>query len=639
MRKRTRWLISFFMIFTVLLLYTSSKSSILRSEGGNFKNTKEGLQLKQGDVVTQQLSSHHKDIEAISISFNQDVKQANFYAKLKLITEHETEEMTITSDNIQDGGELQVSLPEKIQKEATDLKVVLEDIKFDENKGIYVTTAFPLENKNLNINGEVKENKVLAVKYILSSFPYWKIGAILVLSLFVATLLLWVGKRIVVEYVVIASIFGSFFAIFTPIHQASDEWVHFLKSEDVAQGNFITPKHDDTVGYFVSPKVLDTYLHPVAKDDKINPDVIEYTKQFSIRPDPPSEQVFEGQATTAVYTAIPYIPQAVGIKAAMILDTNIWTANILGRIVNLFVFICMSAYALYKMPVMRRTFMFFMLAPIIMFHAASLSADAVLMGSSFIFIALLMRLWFHTESFKKSEFITMGIAGIVMTLCKFTYWPLLLLMLFGGVNKYGTKKNYWLFNISIIGIATLIVAGWNLFVMKYVGDGLNSGHVSATEQISFMLHHPLEALKVFIRSFDHGLDEWIEMYNVFGFLSTPLTGILYLYPIVFVVIAVIDQKDGVPKLDWMKKWGVRFCVASVTILIMLSLYLTWTTVGNPYIYGIQGRYFIPVIPFILLLIQQYFIVKVEKPNIDTFASRAAVLFLTYAFVSWFAKLF
>ncbi|MDM5190561.1 DUF2142 domain-containing protein [Bacillus sp. DX4.1] len=639
MRKKTKWFISFFVIFAILLLYTSSNSSILRAEGGNFKNTKEGYRLQQGDTITQQLSNHHKDMSAISVHFNSDVKQANFHAKLKLITKSANEEIDVTSDMFTEGGELNIPLAENIQKEATDLKVVLEQVKFDENKGIYITTAFPIEDRLLNVNGEVKENKVLAVDYTLSSLPYWKIGVIVALSLLVATLLLWVGKRIVVEYILIATIFGSFFAIFTPIHQTSDEWVHFLKSQDVAQGNFITPKHDGNVGYFVSQKILDTYLHPVKRDEKMNPDVIDYVKQFSIRPDAPNKQVFEPQATTAVYTVIPYIPQAIGIKAAMLFDTNIWTANILGRIVNLLAFIVMSAYALQKMPVMRRTFMFFMLAPIIMFHAASLSADAVLMGASFIFIALLMRLWFHNEPLKKSEFITMAIAGIVMALCKFTYWPLLLLMLFGGVDKYGTKKKFWLFNVGVTGIAALFVAGWNIFVMKYVGDGLNSGNVSATGQISYMLHHPLEALKVFIRSFDHGLDEWIEMYNVFGFLSTPLKGILYLYPIVFVIISIIDQKEGVPKLDWMKKWSLRFCIASVTLLVMLSLYMTWTTVGNPYIFGIQGRYFIPIIPFILLLVQQYFKVNVEKPNVDTFASKAAILFLTYAFVFWFGKLF
>ncbi|WP_026594234.1 DUF2142 domain-containing protein [Bacillus sp. UNC437CL72CviS29] len=639
MKKRTKWLISFLVIFTIMLLYASSRSSLLRSEGGNFKNTKEGFQLQQGDTITQQLSNSHKDIKAISLHLNSDVKQAHFTGELKLITKNETEEINVTSDMFKEDGELYIPLPERIQKEATDLRIVLEKIKFDENKGIYITTAFPIEGKMLNVNGETKDNKVLVVDYKLSSVPYWKWGVLLTLSVLIATLFVWVGKRIVVEYTLIAMIFGSFFAVYTPIHQTSDEWVHFLKSQDVAQGNLITPKHEGNVGYFVSQKILDTYLHPVKRDEKINPDAIDYVKQFSIRPDAKEQQVFEPQATTAVYTFIPYIPQAIGIKLAMLADTNIWTANILGRLVNLFAFIAMSAYALYKMPVMRRTFMFFMLAPIIMFHAASLSADAVLMGSSFIFIALLMRLWFHNEGLTKAEFISMAVSGIIMTLCKFTYWPLLLLMLFGGVAKHGTKKKYWLFNIGVIGGAAILVAGWNIFVMKYVGDGLNSGDVSATRQISYMLHHPLEALKVFIRSFDHGLDEWIEMYNVFGFLSTPLKGILYLYPIVFVIIAIIDQKEGVPTLDWMKKWSLRFCIASVILLVMLSLYMTWTTVGSPYILGIQGRYFIPIIPFILLLVQQHFKFKIEKPDVDIFASKAAILFLTYAFVFWLVKLF
>lgn len=210
MKKGTKWLISFLIIFAVLLLYASSKSSLLKSEGGNFKNTKEGFQLKQQDKITQQLSNSHKNIAAISLHFNSEVKQAHFSGELKLITKGETENINLTSDMFKEDGELYIPLSKKIQKKSTDLKIVIENIKFDENKGIYITTAFPIEDKMIDVNGEMKENKVVAVDYHLSSLPYWKLGVLLVLSGLVALLLVWAGKKIVVEYVLIATIFGSF---------------------------------------------------------------------------------------------------------------------------------------------------------------------------------------------------------------------------------------------------------------------------------------------------------------------------------------------------------------------------------------------------------------------------------------------
>ncbi|WP_379970340.1 DUF2142 domain-containing protein [Ectobacillus sp. sgz5001026] len=638
MTRSLRWSIIFISILAIIFLYASSRGDLVHEQAGNTKNLRDYIPLHAGDTVSQYLLPKHTNIEGITIGFNSEASETGFTADVKIVSDSGYDEFHISNLQLNVLGQVYLPLS-KVKGNEKKLEVQLSNIKYDGAKEISLKTAEPFENASVSINDKAYQAKAMVVTYSLASVPYGKLAVLFVLAASLTAFLLFAGTNIVKEYVIIALVFGFFFAVFTPIYQASDEYVHYLKSEDVAQGHLITPKVNGYVGYYVSQKILDTEVAPIERDEKFNPDIAKYIQGSSVTPDDPSKQVFTFQPTTAVYTFIPYIPQAIGLKIAMIFHADIWTANIFGRLANLFAFLAISAYALSQIPVMKRTFMFFMLGPIIMFHASSLSGDAMLMSFSFLFFAMLMKVWFQKEEVTKKERILLAISGCLMALCKFTYWPLLLLMLLVSPEKFGSKKSYIRYNGIVIGIATLLVAGWNVFVMHYVGDAVAGGHVSASKQLAFIMQNPIGALQVFTRSFDHGMSEWLQMYNTIGFLSTPLRGIIAIYPIVLVLIAILDQQDRPFVLSNMQTWGFRFVTASVTILIMLSLYLTWTSIGNMYVYGVQGRYFIPIIPVILMLIRSHFTIKIDKPNIAIFASRAAALFLAYSFLFWYAKLY
>lgn len=638
MKRLTKSLVIFLVIATIIFVYASARGKIMHAQGGNTKNARQFVTIMPGDTVSQVLYPKHTNVKGITLAFN-EAKDANFTADVEVRSANGDDLFHISSDQMDILGQVSLPLSNDVQGSEQKLELVISNIHYDNKKNVSIKAAEPLENTVMTINKEPIKNTAVVVTYTLSSIPYLKLFVLLLLAGCVTWCLSFAGSNLIREYALIATLFGLLFAIFTPIHQSSDEYVHYLKSQDVAAGHLITPKYNGDVGYFVSPKILDTVVAPVEKDEKFNPDVYHFISSQSVTPDDPSKQVFTKQPTTAVYTFIPYIPQAIGIKVAMLFHTSIWTANIFGRLANLFAFVLMSTYALKLMPIMKRTFMFFMLGPIIMFHASSLSADSVLMGSSFMFFALLMKLWFEKETMSRKDKILLGLSGFIMVICKFTYWPLVLLVLLAPSARFGSKKEFIRFSGIFIGITTLAVAAWNLFVMKYVGDAVAGGNVSASKQLLFMLHHPVEALHVFTVSLDHGLSEWIQMYNTFGFLSTPLKAILYIYPIIIVLLAVLDHQDRPLPLHKFQVWGLRVSVMAVTFLVMLSLYLTWTTVGNQYIFGIQGRYFIPIIPPLLLLIRQHFTLQVDKPSIPIFASRAATLFLAYSFLFWFAKMF
>ena len=60
-----------------------------------------------------------------------------------------------------------------------------------------------------------------------------------------------------------------------------------------------------------------------------------------------------------------------------------------------------------------------------------------------------------------------------------------------------------------------------------------------------------------------------------------------------------------------------FFVGIVCIGIMAALFFSWTPLGSQEIEGIQGRYFLPVLPIVLLLLQNN-IIYIRHRNIDKY---------------------
>ena len=64
----------------------------------------------------------------------------------------------------------------------------------------------------------------------------------------------------------------------------------------------------------------------------------------------------------------------------------------------------------------------------------------------------------------------------------------------------------------------------------------------------------------------------------------------------------------------MAKIIITLVILAIIALIFTSLYVQWTTVGSKSILGIQGRYFIPILPLAAILIGS--VIKVENKYKD-----------------------
>ncbi|MHC4555045.1 MAG: DUF2142 domain-containing protein [Planctomycetota bacterium] len=127
---------------------------------------------------------------------------------------------------------------------------------------------------------------------------------------------------------------------------------------------------------------------------------------------------------------------------------------------------------------------------------------------------------------------------------------------------------------------------------------------------------------------------WI---GVLGFLDTWLPKWIYWsYPFVLILAALLD-KGRANRLGWLQKIWIVCIVIQVYLLIDLSLYLIWTPPGADTIHGVQGRYFLPLVMPVLLILYNHGLKLPELPFTKLAATGYSIAVLMATCLSVYAR--
>ena len=126
--------------------------------------------------------------------------------------------------------------------------------------------------------------------------------------------------------------------------------------------------------------------------------------------------------------------------------------------------------------------------------------------------------------------------------------------------------------------------------------------VNPIQQIQYILNHPINYLQNFIQSSIHLAKFHLQgLIGIFGWLDYSMDWWVYALFIGVGIYLVYTTKMS--SKDRMKPWQIILIFGSIffTYAFMMTIfYLNWKTVGSPIIDGTQGRYFISLLPFVLL---------------------------------------
>jgi uncharacterized membrane protein len=279
------------------------------------------------------------------------------------------------------------------------------------------------------------------------------------------------------------------------------------------------------------------------------------------------------------------------------------------------------------------------LIPMLLFQQSVVTVDSV----SYALLALFISYVFYlrqTSVVTRKQWLILGVICVSIVLAKpliFLFLPLIFLL----VRRQNIK---WITMITIVCIAAFL--GWLFLTSSKTGGAtaaistLPSG-VNSQEQVKTLLTHPKRGLRVAWNSYmtPYGDDQARGVIGVFGAADTyyPLwmsAG----YAILLGVLCLtnIDAKR-VKRIE--KRWLILCTVLCIGYFaaVNIAIYLSYTPVNFEIVYGVQGRYFLPIV---IVVASTLFIggARIQKVDIPRFKYWSVIamtvlvllaLFITY----------
>jgi uncharacterized membrane protein len=289
-----------------------------------------------------------------------------------------------------------------------------------------------------------------------------------------------------------------------------------------------------------------------------------------------------------------YVPQAIAMAVGRWLGAGPLALLYSGRLANALVAVIVLAWAVQLMPIGRELTMLFGLLPMATYEYASVSADATVITSAFLFTALALRAQLRGR-WNLGEVALAVVSGLVFCTQKPVYAPLLLVGLPAALVR-GRAKHTLLVHAVITLIVLGATAAWLRFTARYSSLPLG---VSVSGQATFIAAHPFAYARTIARSFWYkGYYYYHELVGVFGWLALYLPNFAYLLALGALLLGTLAQPRDGPRLPTLAVAWNAVVLAAACILIFTAAYLLWNEVGSWFIWIVSGRYFLPLLALV-----------------------------------------
>ena len=295
--------------------------------------------------------------------------------------------------------------------------------------------------------------------------------------------------------------------------------------------------------------------------------------------------------TAGTYSFVPYIPAALALFVTERLGWKAEDKLVAARATNFTVWFTVLFFGLLLLKKGRILMVCFILMPSFFWQLVALSAD----GSTFAFC--LTYIFLVVSIVQQKTIVTPKLMAVLVLIAAFigaskgVYAPLALLS-FALWDRLPDKGHFY--KLTVCGTPSLVALGIFLLLtgladpsLIYIGNSANP-----SKQMAGILADPLSFVGIIFQAL----------------LTTDMLGLVaptYAVPNVgraFGIMVMAGVTSAILLLH--ADFGVdsRFRIVAALVLMLLfiavglPLYLTYSPVGAKYILGLQGRYYLPVIP-------------------------------------------
>lgn len=332
---------------------------------------------------------------------------------------------------------------------------------------------------------------------------------------------------------------------------------------------------------------------------------------------------------------ISYLPSVIAIILARICRLGTYPMLFLAK---LFPFICYllgGYYAIKITPVGKHIMLFLLALPMALQQAVGITYDNITYVVLFLMISCFLRMYFHEITARQC--IILAVLCLLLGSCKGgAYAPMMFMFLFLPEDKFGGWKKKYGYMLTV-GLLTMfiILAGYGSTILSYVqpkSDVTVNASVQDTSQetepentdketeappekygISYMLRDPSGFVKLVFNTIVERTDYYFD--GISGRMVAWAVEKLPYWSCGLFAVVLLLAKNGIgeekDKIDFRLRAGMLGTFV-IILSVFLVLFLIETPVYYPYIWGIQGRYFIPQIMLLLLAFRNNNVI--QKPG-------------------------
>lgn len=320
-------------------------------------------------------------------------------------------------------------------------------------------------------------------------------------------------------------------------------------------------------------------------------------------------------------TSIAHFPQALGIALCRVFHLNTVLLIFCGRLCNLLFFIMMTYFSMKRLPFGKEILFGVSLLPMTLHLAASFSYDVMILGCMFYLTAICLDLAYEKEKVRFKDVAVLAILMAAAGPCKMVYGVLMGLCLLIPVKKFGSWKNWVLAAMAVVLAWVLAMGMVNSQTIITYATETQSNVPWADEagySLSLLIHRPIQTIRMFYQTLllqaEHYHLTMIGAYlgNLDEVLNVPyLIVILFTICLFLLTMKKPEESQRIPLNG--RIWVVILC-AGCGAAIMLSMLIAWTPLSSPIISGVQGRYFLPFLPILLISCKNNFIILTKNQN-------------------------
>ncbi|WP_270218132.1 DUF2142 domain-containing protein [Dorea longicatena] len=559
--------------------------------------------LNEGDSLIQKFKADYSEMTGIALKMNaESVKKC--VVKVKLISE---EDNKCIQSWKQDLGEVKnnnyynFTLKKTLKNTKNNKYIVQIDVLKTEGKAAYINlynredgshTTLLCNNKKMKgvISYQIENGIHIALKKYAFAF-------------FVGTAICFSGmlfgclkkKKIEKLFVFSAAVIGIMYIFAISPFSVPDESRHFATA--YAQSSSITGKQTlDAEGRVIMNSSIWTQGQNPTRDsyiEAVNGMTGHYEKGKNISTIPPLNGPY--------YFA--YIPQVIGLVCARMIGLNPIQIVYAGRISALLIYCLIMYLAIKIMPYKKSMLYVIGMLPMTLQQVMSYSYDSTLIDLSFLMFAILVNQITREEGdIDKKIWVVFVVSMVIVATIKFVYLPMWGLILFvsSGTKRKKIKK--------YIGCAVGIIMSGGVILLSKIGTiqaavqtGTAAVDASAEKvSLSYCLQNPKLSIEIVWRTLERMSSDYLEQLvgTSLGRLNISIPVIILVGFVAILFISMLEVKNEnihIPRT--VRYWSI-FSILIVGGMVLASMFLGWTPIGSNMIQGVQGRYFLPVLPLV-----------------------------------------